>query len=197
LARVSNVAPPPHQVSSELLRSAPGACGHEQTGLAGSGMVGAIRPMNEHLISESQSPSKRQLLLAAACATATPTSTACSSGAGQSVARALRRPEVQTSGTATSPMHDLVRQAILAPSSHNTQCWRFRIAEKSITIAPDLTRRCPAVDPDDHHVFVSLGCATWLCFTPGSTWHSGRMLHRPSRSTPRARSSHSGASPWS
>ena len=57
-------------------------------------------------------------------------------------------------------MHELVRQAILAPSSHNTQCWRFRIAGKSISIAPDLTRRCPAVDPDDHHLFVSLGCAT-------------------------------------
>ncbi|MEO8133510.1 MAG: hypothetical protein ABI831_06015 [Betaproteobacteria bacterium] len=57
-------------------------------------------------------------------------------------------------------MLDLVRQAILAPSSHNTQCWRFQIAEKSISIAPDLKRRCPAVDPDDHHLFVSLGCAT-------------------------------------
>ncbi|MEO8484315.1 MAG: Tat pathway signal protein [Acidobacteriota bacterium] len=56
-------------------------------------------------------------------------------------------------------MHDLVRQATLAPSSHNTQCWRFRITEKAITIAPDLSRRCPAVDPDDHHLFVSLGCA--------------------------------------
>ncbi|MEO6279623.1 Acg family FMN-binding oxidoreductase [Roseateles sp.] len=56
-------------------------------------------------------------------------------------------------------MHDLVRQAVLAPSSHNTQCWRFQIAEKSISIAPDLKRRCPVVDPDDHHLFVSLGCA--------------------------------------
>ncbi len=26
-------------------------------------------------------------------------------------------------------------------------------------ILPDPLRRCPAVDPDDHHVFVSLGCA--------------------------------------
>ncbi len=47
----------------------------------------------------------------------------------------------------------------MAPSSHNTQCWRFQIAEKSIAIAPDLRRRCPAVDPDDHHLFVSMGCA--------------------------------------
>ena len=56
-------------------------------------------------------------------------------------------------------MHDLVRQASLAPSSHTTQCGRFQIAEKAITITPDLTRRCPAFDPDDQRLFVSLGCA--------------------------------------
>lgn len=55
---------------------------------------------------------------------------------------------------------ELVRLATLAPSSHNTQCWRFALDDKGITILPDTLRRCPAVDPDDHHVFVSLGCAT-------------------------------------
>ena len=55
---------------------------------------------------------------------------------------------------------ELIRCATLAPSSHNTQCWKFVVGEKSITILPDLSRRCPAVDPDDHHVFISLGCAT-------------------------------------
>jgi hypothetical protein len=57
---------------------------------------------------------------------------------------------------------ELVRHATLAPSSHNTQCWRFALDGngRSITVLPDLARRCPAVDPDDHHVFVSLGCAT-------------------------------------
>lgn len=57
---------------------------------------------------------------------------------------------------------ELVRCATLAPSSHNTQCWKFAIDGngRSISILPDLSRRCPAVDPDDHHVFVSLGCAT-------------------------------------
>ena len=54
---------------------------------------------------------------------------------------------------------ELVRCATLAPSSHNTQCWKFAVADKSITILPDLSRRCPAVDPDDHHLYVSLGCA--------------------------------------
>ncbi len=55
---------------------------------------------------------------------------------------------------------ELVRNATLAPSSHNTQCWKFAIAAEAITVLPDLSRRCPAVDPDDHHVYVSLGCAT-------------------------------------
>ncbi len=57
---------------------------------------------------------------------------------------------------------ELVRCATLAPSSHNTQCWKFALAAdgRSITLQPDLARRCPAVDPDDHHLFVSLGCAT-------------------------------------
>ena len=49
--------------------------------------------------------------------------------------------------------------ATLAPSSHNTQCWKFALDDNAITIRPDLSRRCPAVDPDDHHMFVSLGCA--------------------------------------
>jgi len=54
---------------------------------------------------------------------------------------------------------ELVRYATLAPSSHNTQCWKFRLDEAALSIAPDFTRRCPAVDPDDHHLYVSLGCA--------------------------------------
>ena len=62
----------------------------------------------------------------------------------------------------TALARELVRCATLAPSSHNTQCWTFAPAAdgRLITLRPDLTRRCPAVDPDDHHVFVSLGCAT-------------------------------------
>jgi hypothetical protein len=54
---------------------------------------------------------------------------------------------------------ELVRYAVLAPSSHNTQCWKFALEADAITVLPDFTRRCPVVDPDDHHLFVSLGCA--------------------------------------
>ena len=56
-------------------------------------------------------------------------------------------------------MNDLVRYATLAPSGHNTQPWLFRLSEDRIDIRPDLSRRTPVVDPDDHHLFVSLGCA--------------------------------------
>jgi hypothetical protein len=54
---------------------------------------------------------------------------------------------------------ELVRCATLAASSHNTQCWKFALEGKAITLLPDLSRRCPVVDPDDHHLFTSLGCA--------------------------------------
>lgn len=56
-------------------------------------------------------------------------------------------------------MRELIRYATLAPSSHNTQCWKFRVAEGRVSVLPDYGRRCPVVDPHDHHLFVSLGCA--------------------------------------
>jgi nitroreductase len=56
-------------------------------------------------------------------------------------------------------LKDLIRLATLAPSGHNTQPWRFRTGKHSIDILPDFSRRTPVVDPDDHHLFTSLGCA--------------------------------------
>jgi hypothetical protein len=72
--------------------------------------------------------------------------------------RVWRHGKVST-GDRDALLHELVRYATLAPSSHNTQCWRFRLEDGAISILPDLARRCPVVDPDDHHLFVSLGCA--------------------------------------
>lgn len=54
---------------------------------------------------------------------------------------------------------ELIRYATLAPNGHNAQPWRFRTGARQIEIFPDLSRRTPVVDPDDHHLFVSLGCA--------------------------------------
>lgn len=54
---------------------------------------------------------------------------------------------------------DLIRYATLAPNGHNSQPWRFTAGPNQIRLRPDFTRRTSIVDPDDHHVFVSLGCA--------------------------------------
>ncbi|WP_293881970.1 nitroreductase family protein [Sphingomonas sp.] len=54
---------------------------------------------------------------------------------------------------------DLIRYATLAPNGHNTQPWMFRVRDRRIDILPDFSRRTPIVDPDDHHLFVSLGAA--------------------------------------
>jgi len=56
-------------------------------------------------------------------------------------------------------LQSVVRYATLAANSHNTQPWRFRLEGRTIEILPDFRRRTPAVDPDDHHLFISLGCA--------------------------------------
>ena len=90
--------------------------------------------------------------------------TACSFGHDPDGYAAVAKRDRQTNlragieGAALS--RELVRYATLAPSSHNTQCWKFALETQAVTLFPDLLRRCPAVDPDDHHVFVSLGCAT-------------------------------------
>src|SRR5262245_52246182 len=57
------------------------------------------------------------------------------------------------------PLPELVRYATLAANSHNTQPWLFRRTPEGLEIAPDYARRTPVVDPDDHHLFASLGCA--------------------------------------
>ena len=82
-------------------------------------------------------------------------------------------------------LRELVRCATLAASSHNTQPWRFRPGQDGIEVSPDLGRRCPAVDPDEHHLFVSLGCAAenivqaapglGLAATPDVDLDSGRV----------------------
>ncbi len=56
-------------------------------------------------------------------------------------------------------IREFIRYATLAANSHNTQPWRFKLSDRGIDILPDLTRRLQAVDPDNHHLFASLGCA--------------------------------------
>ncbi len=62
-------------------------------------------------------------------------------------------------GTVIDQMLHLVRYAILAPSSHNTQPWKFRLTENGIAVFADYARRLPVVDPDNRELLMSVGAA--------------------------------------
>lgn len=71
---------------------------------------------------------------------------------------------------------DLIRYATLAANGHNTQPWLFRSDARGIDILPDVTRRTPVVDPDDHHLFASLGCAAEnLALAAGARGQAGEI----------------------
>lgn len=71
---------------------------------------------------------------------------------------------------------ELVRMASLAANGHNTQPWRFRVSEGAVDILPDFDRRTEVVDPDDHHLYVSLGCAAEnLVIAAGATGRRAKV----------------------
>lgn len=53
----------------------------------------------------------------------------------------------------------LIQYAVLAPSSHNTQPWYFRVAGDFICLYADRTRSLAVNDPDDRELTISCGCA--------------------------------------
>lgn len=59
----------------------------------------------------------------------------------------------------TEQAKSLIRRAALAPSSHNTQPWVFRISDSAIELYADRTRALPVNDTDDRELTISCGCA--------------------------------------
>jgi len=55
----------------------------------------------------------------------------------------------------------MIQAATLAPSSHNTQPWLFRLKESSVELLADRTRALPVNDPDDRELTLSCGCALY------------------------------------
>ncbi|MGJ4938933.1 Acg family FMN-binding oxidoreductase [Bradyrhizobium sp. HKCCYLS1011] len=101
---------------------------------------------------------RRTLLIGAGTLIAAGTGVAAWRGATGSMAD-YEAYSAQLRAALTPDIADVIRYATLAPNSHNTQPWRFRVTNDVIEVLPDFARRTPVVDPDDHHVFVSLGCA--------------------------------------
>ena len=52
-----------------------------------------------------------------------------------------------------------IAQAVRAPSSHNTQPWRFRIQGDAIELFADRSRALPVADPDQRELTISCGAA--------------------------------------
>lgn len=53
----------------------------------------------------------------------------------------------------------ILQNAVLAPSSHNTQPWRFRASDECIHLYADRMRALPVNDPEDRELTISCGCA--------------------------------------
>jgi hypothetical protein len=53
----------------------------------------------------------------------------------------------------------LLKFAILAPSTHNTQPWKFGLTAEGVNVFADYSRRLPAVDPQNRELLMSVGAA--------------------------------------
>lgn len=53
----------------------------------------------------------------------------------------------------------LIRYAILAPSSHNTEPWLFRVDDNQVDLLIDETRWLKVADDDQRELHISMGCA--------------------------------------
>lgn len=62
-------------------------------------------------------------------------------------------------GTKSEQLGFLVRYAVLAPSSHNTQPWLFEIHSDHIDVKINPQRKLNHSDPDDRQLYVSIGAA--------------------------------------
>lgn len=76
---------------------------------------------------------------------------------GPSYPDAAARVWSRKSRQADDGLNYLVHNATLAANSHNTQPWLFSGTASQVSIRPDTSRATPVADPDNHHLFASLG----------------------------------------
>ncbi len=71
----------------------------------------------------------------------------------------LGRQEFPLTGFPLEQLAYLLRYAVRAPSSHNTQPWRFRLFDDAVELYADRTRALPVVDHDDRELVISCGAS--------------------------------------
>ncbi|HTO93052.1 MAG TPA: nitroreductase [Bacteroidota bacterium] len=69
--------------------------------------------------------------------------------------------EFPANGSAEEQEAFLLRYVILAPSTHNTQPWKFRLVPGGIEVYADYSRRMPVVDPGNRELLMSVGAAVF------------------------------------
>ena len=62
-------------------------------------------------------------------------------------------------GSPEEKLRFLLRFAILAPSGHNMQPWKFRIQGPTLELLGDFTRTLPVADPENRELVMSCGAA--------------------------------------
>lgn len=71
----------------------------------------------------------------------------------------LRAREFPEDGRPLEKLAFVLRHAVQAPSSHNSQPWLFRLRDDSVELYADRTRALPVSDHDDRELVISCGAA--------------------------------------
>jgi hypothetical protein len=84
---------------------------------------------------------------------------------------AIDERDFPSGGSASEVLRFAQRYAILAPSGHNGQPWRFHIGQDVLQVRADRTRALPMVDPCDREMHIS--CAATMHLTRVALEHFG------------------------
>src|SRR3712207_9052562 len=66
-----------------------------------------------------------------------------------------READFPSGGAPRDRLRFVLNYAVLAPSGHNTQPWRFRLGERHVDLLADRTSSLPVVDPEDRALVLS------------------------------------------
>jgi nitroreductase len=80
-------------------------------------------------------------------------------GAGNLKAWNIGSSDFPRNGTAAEKARFAIAYAILAPSSHNTQPWRFVVVDDELLVCADRSRSLAVIDPFDRELIISCGAA--------------------------------------
>lgn len=66
--------------------------------------------------------------------------------------------------------NQIISSAILAPSAHNTQPWKYKLTEHSIDVFIDWQRHLGVSDPDLRQLYISIGCTITNIIVASHYW---------------------------